>query len=72
MTTLCIDDAGADLRQQIDITKANAQVRTREQCQLAMMRFHPACNLAAVMQLLTANGYVTERTKDGVTWVAPA
>lgn len=48
-----------------------AAPRTREQCQLGMLRFAPDCNYWAVCNLLHAHGYTTERTRDGDVWIMP-
>ena len=45
--------------------------RTKDQCEVAMMRFHPACNLAEVVKLLKRAGYSLARTANGVTWIQP-
>lgn len=52
-----------------DVHKAGQQTRTKDQCTVAMMRFHPACNLYEVLTLLSSGGYKTSRTNDGVIWI---
>jgi len=48
-----------------------AEPRTKDQCQMAMMRFQPSCDAHQVIGLLKSAGYQLERTKDGVTWIQP-
>ena len=48
-----------------------AQPRTKDQCQMAMMRFSPACPAHEVIGLLKGAGYQLERTNDGVIWIQP-
>ena len=72
MSELTLDALSAADRARINVRCLAAQPRTREQCQTAMLRFHPACKLADVQAMLDAAGYRVERTSDGVTWIVPA
>lgn len=46
-----------------------AEPRTKEQCQLAMLRFAPSCNAHTAMAVLRAAGYTLEQTGTGSIWI---
>lgn len=53
-----------------DITKCGSEHRTREQCKLSMMRFHPACDHDTVTAMLKRAGLKIE-PRDGSLWIKP-
>lgn len=51
-----------------NVSTCAAEHRTREQCRLSMMRFHPACDLNKVLAMLEQSGFTTDQ-RDGTIWI---